>query len=141
MRKPRAIWAALVSLSVSVGVAAALAIAPASADAATPGPPLTKAKCSGDLCVRVYVDDSAPNMGTVLVHEWARNATFYGHFELQVPGVKKPYNSKEETWHAGGAGPSPAVPNNNGTYTSRAWFWNGSNWQVIGTVTMTGGFM
>jgi hypothetical protein len=81
---------------------------------------------------------SAGNFGTIIVREWAWKSTFYGHFELQVPGVSRPYNSAQNTNRAGHAGHYFTVRNNDGRFTAHAWFYNGSKWEDLGTVSFNG---
>lgn len=52
--------------------------------------------CSGDTCLYL----STPSGGTVYVVGWPYDASFYGHFELAVPGGGV-YNTSAQTWTPG----------------------------------------
>jgi hypothetical protein len=135
----------------TIGAIAALAPAAAASAADNPAPatagvaagqPISPAYCSGDLCLRIYLPANAPNFDTIIVREWASKYTFFGHFELQVPGVSRPYNSNENTNYAGATGHLFTVPNNDGRFTARAWQRTGSDsWVSVGATGFTGAYI
>jgi hypothetical protein len=140
--------AAAVAATVPAAAAPAVAApAPATLTAARIAPAVTLGEqligplCNGSVCVRVYLPAGAPNFGTIVVRAYA-SSTFYGHFELVMPNSTNTgsivYNSSQNTNHAGGTGHLWEVPNNNGQWTVRGWFYNGSKWEPVGTVGFTG---
>ena len=122
----------------SAGPASALTASPAAASA-TLGPAISPSYCSGDVCTRVYLPPNAPDFSRIIVRVWARNYTFYGHFELQVPGIRAPFNSSDATNRAGGTGHLFEVPNNDGRFTAHAWLKTGPrSWGSIGATGFNG---
>jgi hypothetical protein len=55
--------------------------------------------CGGDVCAEA----THVSGNVVTIRAWARNSSFYGHFELQTPNHRT-LNSIQSIWHAGGTG-------------------------------------
>ena len=122
-------------------VVSAMALAPAAANAASLKA-VTAPLCSGDLCMRVFVQVNAPNCGyPIVIREWAWKYAFYGHFELQEQYVSKPWNSVETTNNVGVVR-AFTVPNSaSRTYTGHAWQRSGTDsWNNIGARTLAPAF-
>lgn len=115
--------AAAAALS-SAGAASAATVRSTAAAAAASegvGERLAGPYCGGDVCSEVYLPAGARNFGEIVVQVWAWHSTFSGHFELQVPHVRAPYNSADAKNRADVTGGMFEVPNNNGRYTITAW--------------------
>jgi hypothetical protein len=145
MKKIRTAGAALAP--VVLGAAAALAVAgtasaaPVQAAAAASegvGPSVSPTYCGGDVCAHVYLPVNAPDFSEIVVQVWAYKSTFAGHFELQVPGVRAPYNSPDAVNRAGVTGYLFEVPNNDGRFTVSGWRETGSSWAGNGSLGFSG---
>jgi hypothetical protein len=118
------------------------AAGPAAAASVTAGSPISPSFCSGDVCTRIYLPPHAPNFSKIVVRIWARSYSFYGHFELKVPGVAKPYNTGDTTNRAGATGALFEVPNNDGRFTVYAWLQTGPrSWAGIGSTGFNGAYI
>lgn len=123
----------------SASAASAAPARPAAASSVRAGQKLAGPYCGGDVCAEVYLPAGARNFGSVVVQVWAWHSTFTGHFELQVPGVRNPYNSGDAANRAGVTGHLFLVPNDNGRFTVTAWKKAGPrSWASIGVTGFNG---
>jgi hypothetical protein len=91
--------------------------------------------CSGDICAHVTEIVN----GTVTIDTWARNRTYYGHFQVYQPGYvvyKNCPTSGEKTFIAGGAGCDTSLADEPGNYKAIFWYnYSPGNYENVGEVT------
>lgn len=143
LRTASAVLAPAAVAVAAVTASAGGASAATTSAAVTAGSPVRPSFCSGDVCTRIYLPPHAPpDFSRIVVRIWARSYPFYGHFELQVPGVRTPYNTGDAANKAGAAGALFEVPNNDGRFTVRAWLRTGPrSWSGIGSTGFNGAYI
>jgi hypothetical protein len=95
-------------------------------------PQATPIHCSGDVCAQV----TGLSGGNVTIKVWCNNFAFVGHLDLITPGGSvSHWPSVNDGSFSPGSGHPFTVPEQNGTYTARAWEKTGpTQWTLIGQV-------